>query len=87
MNVLLVPLTMAGIFTAGFAMNEVSHGGVAEMMGAGHHHVVDMGGAHCADHGDPEHADHHAEHMHGNATALPHDECPGGEAMHGRMMG
>lgn len=80
---LLVPLGLAGLMTAGFAVNEWSHGGMAQTMGLGHHHMTDYGGYHCAMHDDADHAAHHLAHMHGNNTTMPHDGCPGGPAMHG----
>jgi hypothetical protein len=76
-------LGLAGLFTAGFAMNEWSHGGMTEMMGLGHHHMSDVGGYHCAMHDDAEHVTHHMSHMHGNNRTAPHDACPGGGTMHG----
>lgn len=72
----------AGVLLAGFGANEASHGGVAEAMGFGHHHALDHGGYHCSDHDDAEHYEHHVEHMHGNATGVHHDECPGGYQDH-----
>jgi hypothetical protein len=69
-------------FGGGFLLNEWTHGAVSEAAGLGHHHAFDVGGYHCASHDDPAHAAMHRSHMHGEAPA-PHDDCPGGSAMHG----
>jgi hypothetical protein len=88
----ILPTILAGLFMAGFAGNEATHGGFAEAMGMGHRHMLDNGGYHCVDHDDPEHGPHHMEHMHGDEP-MRHEMCPGGAGMHrhngmgGGMMG
>lgn len=54
----------AGLLATTFGANEVTHGGLAETMGAGHHHMLDYDGYHCATHDGPR-ADQHHQHMHG----------------------
>lgn len=79
-------LAASGLLLAGFAGNEVSHGGWSEAMGLGHHHVTDSGGYHCAGPDNAEHWDHHVEHMHGgNATAYE-DHCGADHMGHGGHM-
>ncbi|MGQ0536630.1 MAG: hypothetical protein ACT4PT_11220 [Methanobacteriota archaeon] len=82
---LLVPLALAGLAGAGFVVNEWSHGAMAESGGLGHRHLLDHGGYHCATH-DGARGTEHVAHMHGNTTAVPHEACPGGAAMHGGGM-
>lgn len=93
------PLALAlGAGTA-FGANEWTHGGVAEGVGVGHHHLADYGGYHCAPHDDATRAALHRAHMHGNATMTDeagvtmmgdatraHAACPGGAAEHGHAM-
>ena len=74
-------LVVSGMAGAGMMANEASHGGVAEAMGLGHHHMADVGGYHCASH-TGEHGPHHVQHMH-NETRAAHAACAGGAAMHG----
>lgn len=71
---LVLPLAVAATFGGGFLMNEWSHGGMAEAMGLGHHHMLDYGGVHCLPPDDgarlAAHMDPHAP-MHGPcATGL-----------------
>ncbi len=60
-------LILAGVLALTFGANEISHGQVAESVGAGHQHMFDYDGYHCADHDDPDHRDQHYQHMHGAA--------------------
>lgn len=87
------------LLLAGFGANEMTHGGVAGTMGLGHHHMLDYGGYHCADHHDDAVAGDHFEHMHSqawngswNGTYGPgyheHAACySDGQAMHDQHMG
>lgn len=61
-----------------FVVNETTHGGMAEFIGFGHHHLSDSGGYHCVDHASLT----HVQHMH-NGTATDHSHCPGGLTIHG----
>lgn len=82
---MMAALVVSGVAGAGFMANEMTHGGMAETMGMGHHHLADYGGYHCASH-DGSEGMHHMEHMHGeNFTA--HSGCNGGAPMHGDRMG
>lgn len=78
-------LIVSGVAGIGMMTNEATHGGVAEMMGLGHHHMTDVGGYHCASHAG-EHGAHHVDHMH-NETHSSHSRCQGGGSMHGDMGG
>ena len=69
---LALPVAIACAAGAGFAVNEWSHGALAEAAGLGHHHALDAGGLHCTGGGR---AGAHLAHMHANATG--HDGCPG----------
>lgn len=42
-----LPIAVACIAGAGFAVNEWSHGAMAEAVGLGHHHALDHPGGHC----------------------------------------
>lgn len=77
-------LIVSGLAGMGVMANEASHGGMAQAMGLGHHHLTDVGGYHCASHTGPDGATH-MEHMH-NETMMQHGNCPGGSGMH-RMGG
>lgn len=69
----LIAALASALLMTGFAANEATHGGFAESMGLGHHHMTDHGGYHCAGPDDAAWQDHVA-HMHGNDTT-PHDHC------------
>lgn len=73
----------AGIMMTGFAANEMTHGGFAESMGMGHHHMTDHGGYHCTGPDDDAHWQDHVDHMHEEHAG---DHC-GGEHMTGHGMG
>ena len=77
---LVAGLVVAGIAGLGTMANEGTHGGVAEMMGFGHHHMADYGGYHCASHMGAD-GGQHVQHMH-EEMAVHHDDCPGGQEMH-----
>ena len=79
------PLILALALGSGFLANEWSHGGLSEATGAGHHHLLDYGGYHCASHDDSEQGQMHMAHMHQANASMPHDGCPGGTGMHGGM--
>ena len=72
----LIAIIAAGMFMGGFAGNEFSHGGFAESMGMGHHHMTDYGGYHCADPSDDEHWADHVEHMHDGSVEFD-EHCNG----------
>ena len=77
---LIACLAVGGLAAMGTMVNEGTHGGLAEMMGLGHHHMADYGGYHCASH-DGEDGAEHMEHMHGEHP-MDHSDCPGGSDMH-----
>ncbi len=83
---LAVPAALAVLFGAGFAANEVSHGAMSETMGLGHRHMMDMTGYHCVDHDASSMSHDHMQHMHGNNSTMPHENCPGGSGMHAAAM-
>lgn len=74
-------LAILALAAVGTLANEGTHGGVAEGMGLGHHHMADYGGYHCASHSGM-HGSEHMAHMHGE-THADHADCPGGSEMHG----
>lgn len=78
-----IPLVLSLALAGGFVANEWSHGGLSEATGAGHHHMLDYGGYHCAAHDDPAQGEMHMAHMHQADMPMPHDACPGGDSMHG----
>jgi hypothetical protein len=73
-------LAIGGLAALGTLVNEGTHGGLAETMGMGHHHLSDYGGYHCASHEGPD-GGMHMEHMHGDHP-MDHEDCPGGAGMH-----
>jgi hypothetical protein len=73
-------LIVSGMAGFGVMANEGTHGGMAEAMGLGHHHMTDVGGYHCASHSGPD-AQRHMDHMH-NETMVHHENCSGGSSMH-----
>jgi len=62
-----LPLALAAVFGGGFLVNEWSQGTMAEAMGLGHHHALDPGPGHCAQHA----------HLHSapNGTKMPGGHC------------
>lgn len=78
---LLAAFLLTAVSMAGVAVNEHTHGGVAEMMGFGHRHMMDHGGYHCVPHDHPEHGERHMQHMH-EENQMPHNQCAGGGHMH-----
>lgn len=82
---MMAALVVSGVAGVGMMGNEMTHGGMSEMMGMGHNHMADYGGYHCSSH-TGDHGSHHMDHMHGdNYTA--HEGCPGGSGMHQGQMG
>lgn len=76
---LAVMLATLGLLSGvGVVGNEATHGGWAQSMGLGHHHLADYDGHHCTSHASPA----HMRHMH-NGTFTDHQHCPGGVNMHG----
>ena len=71
----LIAAIAAGVMMTGFAANEMSHGGFAESMGMGHHHMMDYGGYHCTGPEDTENWQDHVNHMHGKGAG---EHCRGG---------
>jgi hypothetical protein len=67
----ILAVALAGVLFAGFAVNEMSHGAMAEMMGLGHRHMLDHGGYHCAE-PTSEHWERHQSHMHRHDGDAPY---------------
>lgn len=67
-------LGIAGALAAGFAGNEMAHGGMAEAMGLGHRHMMDYDGAHCAAM-DGAMGAQHLQHMHRGDPSASHMGC------------
>jgi hypothetical protein len=78
---LLTAFLLTAVSMGGVAINEYTHGDMAEMMGFGHRHMFDHGGYHCAPHDHGEHGQRHMQHMH-EENHLPHHQCNGGADMH-----
>lgn len=81
----LVPLLLANVLGAGFLANEWSQGGMAEAMGLGHHHALDPGPAHCAQHAHAHAAENGTSMPGGHCGAMPMGMGPGG--MQGNVHG
>lgn len=73
---LITAFLLTTVSLGGVAMNELSHGEVAEVMGFGHRHMFDHGGYHCTSHDHSQHAQAHMQHMH-EENNMTHGQCPG----------
>lgn len=73
MQMMYVVMTAGAVMLGAAGANEMTHGGFAQAMGVGHHHMADYGGYHCAGPNDADWA-RHVDHMHGGSTDFE-DHC------------